>query len=56
MMMPFPRPVALDQLAAAAVKQSLLARKSPGAVMAAAVVAIDAMAVEMIANVAVEAM
>lgn len=55
-MMPFPRRVALDRLAVAAVTQSPLARKSPSAVMAATVVAIDAMAVEMIANVAVEAM
>ena len=56
LMMPFPRRVALDQLEIAPVKQSLLARKNPSAVRAAAMVAIDAMAVEMTVNAAVEAM
>lgn len=56
MMMPFPRRVALDQLAIATVKRSLLARKRPSAAMAVAVVAIDAMVAEMTANAAVEAM
>lgn len=54
-MISFPKGVGLDQLAIA-VKRNLLARKSLSAVMAVAVVAIDAMAVEMTANAAVEAM
>jgi hypothetical protein len=55
LMMLFPREVAPDKLALAAVKWSLLARKMSSVVMAAAMVATDAMAVEMTASAAVEA-
>ena len=54
-MMSVPRRVVLEEVAVAPVKQSLLERKSPSAVRAAAMVAIGAMAVEMTANAAVEA-